>query len=223
MRLRLLGILGWILALLLIGVGCLLGWQLDRRMAIEAGLRENIGGLSIHRGLDPAPSPNVIILGDSRAAGLRQAEFPGWSVINLGVPGQTTAEVLARSGRDLVLLEPDALALITGVNDLKTGSSDESVSRTGAAMNDIVSIASKLGIPTLVIETWPHAAVDLRSFMLPADLSERCIDLTNLMKTRPEDPNVRFVEIDGLVGEDGLVDPNWQETPFISTMMETSL
>ena len=205
MRFRLLGILGWLLALLLAGVTCLLAWQLDRRLGIESELRADPGGLSIHRGLETTSSPSLMILGDSRASALGQPRFPGWSVLNLGVAGQTTTEILSRAGRDLVLHRPDALVLIAGVNDLKSGPGGPAVSGAAEAIDDILKITSSLEIPVLVMDTWPHASIDLRSILLPDDLPDRCLALTRENRNRPEAPNVRFAEVTGLIGDDGLV------------------
>lgn len=45
----------------------------------------------------------------------------GWTVVNAGVNGDTTAGMLARFERDVLRHEPDALLLLGGTNDLMNG------------------------------------------------------------------------------------------------------
>lgn len=205
MNSRTLGILGWSTAFVLFGTTAVLAWQLDRRLGIESRIRSDVGGLGIHRDLDAPGSPSVVILGDSRAAGLGEPEIEGWNVVNLGVPGQTTAEVLSRAGRDLVLLDPNAVVLITGINDLKSGEGKPAVNRAAEATRDIVRIAGALDQPILVIETWPQAAVGLRSALLPEDLPNRCNRLADELNGHPETQSAYFAAMHKLLGEDGLV------------------
>ena len=207
MRIRRLHILGWLLALGFATISVILGAMLNRRVAMEASLRADVAGLSTHRGLAPLESPNVVLLGDSRARALGSPEIDGLSVRNLGIPGQTSAEVLARAGRDLVLARPDAAILICGVNDLKTGQAADAVGRAADATNDLLDVASSLGIPTLVVHTWPNAEVDLRARLLPRDLPERCRDLKSRLESVPRSPEIVFVSIDSLIREDGYVRP----------------
>ena len=174
MSVRFLGISGLLIILCLLAGTILLGLELRQRLRIEADLRSDIAGLSIHRGLTrPADGPLLVILGDSRAAALGTPDVPGWTVFNLGVPGQSSSEVLARAGRDLVLLNPDRLVLITGVNDLKQGESDPAIQGASDDVVEILSIADRLGIRSTFVAPWPAATGSLRSTLLPDDLSSR--------------------------------------------------
>ena len=99
---RFLGISGLLIILGLLTGTILLGFELRQRLRIEAALRSDVAGLSMHRDLTPpTEEPLLVILGDSRAAALGTPDIPGWTVFNLGVPGQSSTEVLARAGRDL--------------------------------------------------------------------------------------------------------------------------
>ncbi len=96
---------------------------------------------------DPPGSGPVLALGDSLTAGSgasRGGDYPsllaaliGEPVINAGVPGETTADVLKRL--DAVLAERPRLALVTlGANDLRLG-----VDRVEAFAN-LAQIVSRL-------------------------------------------------------------------------------
>lgn len=66
----------------------------------------------------PESLPSIAFLGDSiTAAGLWSEWFPDRETHNLGVPGDTTDELVARI-ETVVDLHPDAVALLIGTNDL---------------------------------------------------------------------------------------------------------
>ena len=192
---RFLGISGLLIILGLLTGTILLGFELRQRLRIEAALRSDVAGLSMHRDLTPpTEEPLLVILGDSRAAALGTPDIPGWTVFNLGVPGQSSAEVLARAGRDLVLLNPDHLVLIAGVNDLKEGDSNLAIQRASNGLSDILAIADRLGITTTFIAPWPAAEGSLRAALLPTDLNDRCERLLEeVIKRQPAGANVLSV------------------------------
>ena len=202
MSVRFLGISGLLIILGLLAGTILLGLELRQRLRIEADLRSDVAGLSIHRGLTrPVDGPLLVILGDSRAAGLGTPDVPGWTVFNLGVPAQSSSEVLARAGRDLVLLNPDHLVLITGVNDLKQGESGPAIQGASDDVVEILAIADRLGIRSTFVAPWPAAAGSLRSTLLPEDLPHRCRKLRDEVDQRgPETTTVVWVT--GLLDED---------------------
>lgn len=88
----------------------------------------------------PTAGTQVICFGDSLTAGtgaVRGMDYPaqlsrliGRPVVNAGVPGDTTAEGLARLERDVLGRSPRLVLITLGGNDLKNG-----VSRDGAFGN----------------------------------------------------------------------------------------
>lgn len=66
-------------------------------------------------------SAKIAFLGDSRARDWAEyyASYQGFSVLNLGVDGQTTAQVLYRMGHQLPNLEAEVVVIQVGINDLK--------------------------------------------------------------------------------------------------------
>jgi acyl-CoA thioesterase-1 len=79
----------------------------------------------------PLGGENIICFGDSLTAGTGAAsgmDYPnqlarmiGGSVINAGVPGDTTAVALARLERDVLSRSPRIVLITLGGNDLKNG------------------------------------------------------------------------------------------------------
>jgi lysophospholipase L1-like esterase len=74
-------------------------------------------------------SASIAFLGDGLTAGGRWEEwFPGYTVHNLGVSGNTTDDVIARLP-EVVEARPDAVVLQVGTNDLGWRRSDEYIVR----------------------------------------------------------------------------------------------
>jgi lysophospholipase L1-like esterase len=70
----------------------------------------------------------VVFLGDSITQGWGGglgAAFPGVKVANRGISGDTTRGVLLRLGEDVLAINPAAVVLLIGTNDLEEGASPE--------------------------------------------------------------------------------------------------
>jgi len=68
----------------------------------------------------PAPGENrVVFLGDSITDGWPIAQyFPGKPYVNRGIDGQTTPQMLVRFREDVVNLQPKAVVILAGTNDI---------------------------------------------------------------------------------------------------------
>ena len=74
-----------------------------------------------NRKLPPADrsKPRVVFLGDSITDGWRINEYyPGRDFVNRGISGQITAEMLGRMKADVLDLQPAAVLILAGTNDL---------------------------------------------------------------------------------------------------------
>src|SRR5438270_7584259 len=72
----------------------------------------------------------VVLLGDSITQGWGEdfsAWFPGMKVANRGISGDTTRGVLIRLEDDVLALEPKAVVLLIGTNDLEEKASPETI------------------------------------------------------------------------------------------------
>jgi lysophospholipase L1-like esterase len=68
----------------------------------------------------PAENENrVVFLGDSITDGWKLAEyFPGKPYVNRGISGQTTPQMLVRFRQDVIDLQPKAVVILAGTNDI---------------------------------------------------------------------------------------------------------
>jgi lysophospholipase L1-like esterase len=67
----------------------------------------------------PAEPGRVVFMGDSITDGWRLDEaFPGKPYVNRGISGQTTAQMLVRFYPDVLALNPSAVVILAGTNDI---------------------------------------------------------------------------------------------------------
>src|SRR4051812_16188607 len=87
--------------------------------------------------LPPAPG-GVLFLGDSiTEGGMWHEWFPDIVTVNRGVGGETVAEVAARL--DQVLVEPAAISLLVGTNDLGGFGESQKDEDIAAQLSDLVA------------------------------------------------------------------------------------
>lgn len=203
--------LGWLVAFTAIALCWALWRQIENRLEIEADLRRDPLGL---RTLETPPAASddsdsriVLLIGDSRAADLGVPAVPGWTILNRGIPGQTTEQVAARLGQDLILLDPDHVIVIAGINDLKQGDADTTIETADRGLERIARMLDRSGVSGLVVPIWGAGRTDTpRAWLLPADLDERVAEVNRRTASRIEAlPRIFGVELDPLLGEDSKV------------------
>ena len=82
--------------------------------------------------------PRVVFLGDSITDAWRLNEyFTGRDFVNRGIGGQTTLQMLARFRQDVVALNPKAVVILGGTNDIAAGISANQIEDNLALMGDL--------------------------------------------------------------------------------------
>jgi lysophospholipase L1-like esterase len=107
----------------------------------------------------------VVFLGDSITQGWGGglgAAFPGVKVANRGISGDTTRGVLLRLQDDVLALDPAAVVLLIGTNDLEEGASPDTI--TGN-LRLIVAGLEKHDprMPIVLCQVFPSSATQKRS------------------------------------------------------------
>lgn len=84
---------------------------------------------------------------------------PEWEVLNRGVNGQTTRQMLARFERDVVSADPDVVVVLGGVNDIYGGSEAAHVERNLESMYGIAESSRILVVGATIL---PYNTAGLR-------------------------------------------------------------
>ena len=115
--------------------------------------------------LPPATKvPRVVFLGDSITDAWRLNEyFTGRDFVNRGIGGQTTIQMLARFRQDVAALNPKAVVILGGTNDIAAGISVNQIEDNLATIGDLAKahgirpiFASILPVSDYHKDTDPH-------------------------------------------------------------------
>jgi lysophospholipase L1-like esterase len=97
----------------------------DKEQRLRGADRDNLARYQEENRLLQAPAANqqrVVFLGDSITDGWKLNQyFPGKPYLNRGISGQITGEMLGRMQADVIALQPDAMVILAGTNDLARG------------------------------------------------------------------------------------------------------
>lgn len=110
---------------------------------------------------------------------------PEWDVVNQGVNGERSDQILARVDRDVLALEPRAVVLIAGVNDVYQGRSEGHVIEQLSAM---YTRAKAAGIPVVAGTIIPYNTAT-------PDQNARMRGINEwIRKAAADDPAIDFVD-----------------------------
>lgn len=100
--------------------------------------------------MSPAPGERrVVFFGDSITDAWPLAEyFPGKPYINRGIGGQTTAQMLVRFRQDVIALQPKAVVILAGTNDIAGNTGPMRVEDIEANYTSLAELAraNKIGV-----------------------------------------------------------------------------
>ena len=93
----------------------------------------------------------VVFLGDSITDHWKLAQyFPGKPYVNRGISGQTTPQMLVRMFPDVINLQPAALIVLAGTNDIARNTGPETAEMIEDNFRAICELAGKHGIKVIL-------------------------------------------------------------------------
>ena len=116
----------------------------------------------------PAPgSRRVVFMGDSITDGWRLGKyFPGKDYVNRGIGGQTTPQMLIRFREDVVNLEPAAVVILAGTNDIAGNTGPMSLEEIESNYASMADLAHAHGIRVVFSSILPvHNYTELSTNM----------------------------------------------------------
>jgi acyl-CoA thioesterase-1 len=106
-----------------------------------------------------AGESRVVFFGDSITDGWSAPQnggfFPGQPYVNRGIGGQTTAQMLLRFRQDVIALDPVAVVILAGTNDLSGNSGPMSLSASEDNLAAMSELAKTHGIKVVLASLLP--------------------------------------------------------------------
>lgn len=104
-----------------------------------------------------ATRPRIVFIGDSLTEGWGKEapDFFGPEVVNRGISGQTSQQILARFTQDVVALRPRAVHIIAGSNDVAGNGGPTSMASYQNAIRAMADLARANGIRVVIGSVLP--------------------------------------------------------------------
>ena len=145
----------------------------------------------------------IVLIGDSITESWKGyspeffAENP--YLINKGVGGETTPQILDRFNSDVVSLEPEFVIILAGINDIAQNTGYISVSETFANIVSMVEIANSHNISPILCSVLPASKIVWKPEIKSADL---VIELNEKLKKYCIENNTVYIDyFSSMVGE----------------------
>ena len=128
----------------------------DRQLLVDFG---NLARFKEANEMLGAPKPDedrVVFMGDSITQGWNLAEsFPGKPYVNRGISGQTTPQMLVRFRQDVIDLEPKAVIILAGTNDIAGNTGTMPLEQTEGDIASMAELATANGIHVVICSILP--------------------------------------------------------------------
>jgi acyl-CoA thioesterase I len=119
----------------------------------------------------PIPGkPRIVFLGDSITQGweLGTSKLVRGELINRGISGQTTPQILLRFRQDVINLQPNIVHIIAGTNDIAENTGRTTLEAIENNLMSMVDLAQKNGIRVVLASLPPAADFPWRPGLSPA-------------------------------------------------------
>lgn len=137
---------------------------LERRRVQEKRLHEDWAWLARYRDENAALGPprpgerRVVFMGNSITEGWARyfpEMFPGKSYVGRGISGQTTPQMLVRFRQDVVALQPAAVVILAGTNDIAGNTGPATLESIEDNIASMAELASANGIRVVLASVLP--------------------------------------------------------------------
>ena len=121
----------------------------------------------------PAPGEKrVVFMGDSITQGWKldgaDGSFPGKPYINRGISGQTTPQMLVRFRQDVIALNPSAVVILAGINDIAGNTGPETLEQIEDNLTSMAELATANHIRVVLCSVMPAFDFPWRPGLSPA-------------------------------------------------------
>lgn len=122
--------------------------------------------------LPPREPGRVVFFGDSITDGWGREKdtvfFPGKPYVNRGISGQTTAQMLVRFRQDVIALNPEAVVILAGTNDIAGNTGAATLEMIEDNLRSMTQLAQANGIRVVLASVLPASSYWWRPGYRPA-------------------------------------------------------
>ena len=142
-------------------------------------------------------SSRVVLMGNSITEGWPNASpdfFKNDHLVNRGISGQTTIQMLGRFQADVIALKPHTVVILAGTNDIAGNTGDVSLEEVRDNFRSMIELAQLHQINVVVCSVLPASKYRWRPGKNPA---ERIPALNELLKKLSEEKGVYYLDYFG--------------------------
>ena len=178
--------------------------QIAWRKAEDARLHTDWAYLGKYREANaklPPPAKGeqrIVFMGDSITEGWGKNPvgnvgefFPGKPYVNRGISGQTTPQMLVRLRPDVIDLQPFAMVLLAGINDIAENTGPMPLSDTEGNIQSMVELARAHGIRVILCGLTPAKSFLWRPSINPAP---KVLEFNSWIKSYAAAEHIPFVD-----------------------------
>lgn len=129
-----------------------------------------------------AGEKRIVFMGNSITEGWSRADsgfFEKYKLINRGIGGQTTPQMVLRFRQDVIDLKPKAVFILAGINDIAGNTGPSTLKMIEDNFANMAFLAKAAGIKVFLCSTLPSNRIPWRDNMNP---SEKVLELNKWMK-----------------------------------------
>lgn len=144
----------------------------------------------------------VVFMGNSIIEGWKQADpdfFSDPKLLNRGIGGQTTPQMLSRFERDVLDVNPKAVLILAGTNDIAGNTGEISLTEIRDNIDEMAQMASKHHIRVILCSVLPAFDYPWRSGRRP---DQKIPALNELIRELAEAQNLYYLDFFTVMADD---------------------
>ncbi len=137
---------------------------------------------------------SIVFMGNSITEGwlkLRPGYFAGKNYINRGISGQTTPQMLLRFRQDVIDLNPSAVVILAGTNDIAGNTGPSTIEMITDNIFSMAELARAHNIKVFLCSVLPASDFPWRPGLEPA---EKIVRLNTVLKAYAEENKIVYVD-----------------------------
>ncbi len=139
-------------------------------------------------------SPDVVFMGNSITdnwAKIRPEFFANNNFVGRGISGQTSVKMLARFRSDVVNLNPKAVVILAGTNDIAQNNGPISTQHTAENIYSMCDVALQNDITPIICSVMPCVQFGWRKHIEPSEL---IVELNEILKAYAKRNKIAYID-----------------------------